>query len=553
MKHLHMLLVFLGASCVEVTDPGTNQEDVDVPVPEASGVPVQVTEESFPTCTSPSSDGGFLDVSEISGITAETSSFMGISGQGAVLADLDQDGWPDFFFPQMSGVHELFWNEEGVFVRAPEERQPVPTDNPAGAASSADVDGDGDLDLLVVGMFSLQLLRNEGGRLFVDVSEDVGFTADLAYRHGAAWADVDGDEDLDVLVSQDTSDVAWFMGQSDADLPQPTVNALWMNEDGVLRREDSSDLAQEPGATLHSAFYDIDHDGDPDLFEVNDHGHLFSSRLWENLGALEDGVVRWRDRFAETTIGWLAAPMGLAITDLDRDGVEDLWFSDIGPNRLFQGQGDWQYVETSLDWLDQSEQAYDDVSWSVVEVDVDGDGRQEFFVSYGVTPYPAANIPNRTNQPFRLYADVAELGASSVFVQDPRVPEVPRDSYGVAPGDVNRDGVVDLLIVHKSGRPTLLQGQCTDKARVAVDLHDPTSGNTFAVGAVVAVEAGDMHQRQEVEAGSHGSFSAADPTLFFGLGHTSKIQQMVITWPDGSQSQIPNLCVNCRLLITREE
>ncbi len=479
---------------------------------------------------------------------------------GVVAADFDGDGWSDLFFPQSVGANALYWGgPELTFVRADEDSGVSLADELSGVASAADYDGDGLLDLVVLGTDRFHLFHNEGDRTFRDVTASLGMTSTVGTGTATAWADFDGDGDLDLYSGVYGVDSRLYEGWL-----ATAWDSLWRN-DGDRFTDVASSLpypTDSDGAVIHALWHDVDDDGDPDLLQVNDWGTFVDSFFWENLGADGAGSWLWVDRKPDALSTVLAFPMGMAVTDLDDDGITDLWFSNIGATQAFSGEaaGGWGYIDQSAGWPLELPTGSTAVSWSVVAVDLDGSGEPGLLLTFG----PLAKDP----------AHVAEAFPDpSVYLEQPDAFLVPgRDgagnrsfgldnsvfpaamignARGVALSDFNRDGVPDVVIANLGGPPALLVGQCTAATRVAIDLRDPTSGNHYAVGARVTVEAAGRRQSREVLGGGPGTFSGNGPQLLFGIGEAERIERLSVRWPGGSEDSWQDLCGNCRIVLTR--
>lgn len=141
----------------------------------------------------------FVDVSRASGLDDSRKTV------GAVWWDFDQDGDLDVFVANQEGdANGLFRNAGGRFTdvadamgvaaagRAKEEGGVGP--------AVADFDLDGDFDLFVANYGQSVLYRNENGRMFTDVSKEVGITGD-GHKTTAAWGDLDGDGRPDLYLA----------------------------------------------------------------------------------------------------------------------------------------------------------------------------------------------------------------------------------------------------------------------------------------------------------------------------------------------------------------
>ncbi len=487
--------------------------------------------------------------------------FRGAFGAGVVAADLDGDQRIDLFFPQEDGLNGLYWGLGNARFEEAASDHPLRVGDPAAAqlyANAVDYDGDGMLDLLVTGTSSIQLWHNEGKRSFDERAAQLGLAPPARYPGGSSWGDYDGDGDLDLFSGNYGEPETG--PDSNQNGPAVVASKLWRN-DGAQGFSDQSagfpwQEGQE-GACLQGAFRDLDEDGDLDLMQVNDFGPWKGmTMLWENLGAGTDGAWQWQDRLPGSGIGSLEFPMGSAFADFDGDGVLDLWLSDIGRNRVLRGLGPWQWVDVGEAWLTDVEDQNSDVSWSVVDLDVDGDTKRDVFLSFG--PYQPQEPedpeePWAPAQPDRLlHAQASADGSTSFTLLEDAFPIPPTgNARGVAVADLDENGVADLVVGNIDAAPALLLGRCTSNNRLSIELRQPDSENVFAIGAKVEVQAGGTVQRAELSAGGRGSFSGSHPRLYFSIGQERVVERIRVTWPDGESDEVQDLCGHCALLLPR--
>ncbi len=468
-----------------------------------------------------------------------------IVGGGVVAADLDADGFDDLFFPQAAGANALYWGQgDGTFVA---DASLAFDSDVTVAASTADADGDGRLDLLLLGQDVLRLFLSAGDRTFAETAmppvDGVAATS--------AWGDLDLDGDLDLFVGVYAGDTpSEAAGGTEAGRPN-----LWLLNDGAATFEPLPPPPGSDGAPLHALFRDFDHDGRPDLLQVNDFG---LEGDWNTMLWMRDGEGGWIDRASELGIGLLEFPMGALHDDLDGDGVEDLWFSNIGATRVFQGLAEGGWVEVSGLWGAALPSHHESVSWSVLPVDPDGDGRPGVYVTYGPMS-ELDHVPDDPDvyfdQPDRLLVPTSGADdAPSPFAEAPAGTLAGRldgNHRGVAEADLNSDGVPDLVVGAVNGEPLVLLGRPGGGRRLAVELRDPASPNGFAIGARVTVEAGGRTWSRELGAGGRGSQSGEGPVLWFAVGDAGAIDGLAVAWPGGGSDVFDVDCVDCRIVLTR--
>ncbi len=533
----------------------------------------------LPSCGDPVASPGALKAAlDGSGIAFVGRSRMGLDGlppmidqvlaglaAGVVAADLDGDGHADLLFTQDDGPNALYWGHgDGTFSAGDAGEAAFPEARTFGA-SAADVDGDGDLDLLLSQFGGARLLRNRGDRTFEDVTETYGIPPNDGAGTTSAWTDLDGDGDLDLYAGFVFVDLA-----DDAEPPQNP--ASWVpstGRDAVLRNDGDRFVPigalptprGNDGGVLHARWTDWDDDGDMDLIQANDGELTVNSFLWENQGLNDDGTWSPVDRLPDTDLGLISSPMGFSVADLDADGDRDLVISSKGPARALKGDGDWGFLDVGPTW-NSGLPSWPSVSWSVVALDLDGDGDPGLLVTYGpltdafmarepgddASPEaPWRTQPDRFSAPVGPPAQRTFVDATSVF-SEPSA----GNGRGVGIADFDENGVPDVVIANLNGPPALYLGACTAAHRLVIALEDASTDNRFGIGARVTVTAGGRTRFSEVTAGGLGSFSGSGPDLFFGLGDADVVDAVEVRWPGGETRTYTEVCVDCRLVLSRQ-
>jgi len=220
--------------------------------------------------------------------------------------------------------------------------------------------------------------------------------------------------------------------------------------------------------------------------------------------------------------------------------------SDIGSIHAFQRSGTWDFLDIGAAWLPTAPVGEQWIAWSIVPVDPDGDGRLGFIVTYGPL---GAGEPYEPSQPDRYFAPLGEATAPR-FEELPEAFDTPppNNTRGAAVADLDEDGVPDLVLGAVDGPVAHYRGRCTAAARLVVELGDGVT-DARTVGARVSVDSGGAVQTRELRAGGEGTFSASEPSLFFGLGDAGSIRQLSVRWADGSEDAFAVDCVNCRVTV----
>lgn len=456
-------------------------------------------------------------------------------GGGVVMEDLDGDGDLDLYVSNGDGAKTLLLNHgDGTFDEAAAHAGADFPDDWTHGVSAADFDDDGDQDLLLLNRGQSRLLRNRGDATFEDVTDQMGLTG-LANAAGASWADLDGDGKLDLLIAVLADGFSPLENKIDA-----RASHLYRN-DGTRFVEVATPFPA--GSSYIAPLVDLDDDGRVDLLLTEEFGELTGgNHLYRNQGGWS-----FEDVSAGSPIVWPYAPMGAAVLDLDADGHPDLfmtnlWNAQPGGEVLVRNAGQMSFSVASTDAhaitmsLDPARTA----SWGTVAFDLENDGDDDLYVVYGHLEAaddfdfaPSAYPPLRTGQPNALLRNTGgafELTGGTCAEEQGR-------GRGVAAGDLDGDGCLDLYVVNEEGPARQLRNRC-DKAGRLLELRlTGTHGNRDAVGAKVQVTAGGRTQVKWVLAGSTSVFSAPPKRLYFGLGNDDSAT-VKIRWPDGVEQTI---------------
>jgi hypothetical protein len=422
----------------------------------------------------------------------------------------------------------------------------------------ADFDNDGWQDLYVTGYGGNVLYRNLGNCKFEDVTDKTGVRL-TGYSTGAAWGDYDRDGYVDLFVprylqvdinklSEYDSKLCDFRGitmecarrghTGDSDF------LLHNRGDGTFEDVSKKAGVSDPGHYLgmQGIWVDYDNDGWPDLYVTNDGGPNY---LYHNQhdGTFEE--VGLQSGAALSLEGQERAGMGVDFGDFDRDGRLDIVVTNFSQesNALFWNQGTKGFTDIAVS-AGIGRPSFMPVGWGTAFFDMDNDGWLDLIVANGHV-YPQMDLieggaPFREplllfrNKHDRTFEDVTALAGLNRLL--------PASRRGLAVGDVNNDGKLDVLLLNIGEMPTLLINR-TSSAYHAVLLHlIGTKSNRSAIGARVVINIADEERGQLAEIKSGSSYlSQNDLRLHFGLGKATSISSATILWPSGKEEKLKDL------------
>jgi hypothetical protein len=486
-------------------------------------------------------------------------------GTGLALFDYDGDGDLDLYLVTA-------WRWEGAVVKERArnvlyrnrgdgtfedvtDRAGVGDDGFGCGVAVGDYDGDGDPDLFVTNFGPDILYRNEGDGRFSRVP---GAPSIEGWSTGAVFFDADRDGDLDLYVA------AYIDCTLDGVLfAKPTLewkgsmvmlgpfglegkrNRYFVNEGEGRYREATKEAGLEDKGLFYSfgvAAVDLDADFDLDLYVANDSNPNY---LYVNDG---------KGRFKETGLwsgaaldaqGLAQAGMGVAAGDYDADGRVDLLVTNfhLDATTLYRNQGECFFTDETV-IMGIRDPTYTKLSWGTVFEDFDLDGDLDLFIANGHI-YPQADTTPAAATSFKqsnlLLANIDGRYRDLSGSAGPGL-RVVESSRGVAVGDLDGDGDLDLAVANVDAPPTLLRNETVRKgAWLMVDAPQALR---------VVVDAGGRRWVRERVIGA-SYVSVSDPRFHFGLGPVRRVDKVTVHWPDRSSTLRERQALN-RILQVRK-
>lgn len=516
------------------------------------------SEPSLPTFTDIASSAG-IRFQHTSG-SPEKNYIFEAKGGGVCLLDYDNDGLLDLYFVSGNTLEDLKGglSPPSALYRAKGDGTYTDVTKEAGVAGRGwgmgcavgDSDNDGWPDLYVLGLNGNVLYRNDHEGRFTDATAKAGLEGGR-WSTSAAFLDYDRDGDLDLYVA---NNIQVDARRSPLSFPGPDCNyrgtrvmcgprglpgapdALYRNNgDGTFADVTAAAgvLEPHPAYGLGVAVGDLNDDGWPDIYVANDSmpSYLYLNR---KNGTFEETALL--AGVAVSNDGSEQAGMGVDLGDYDNDGWLDVTKTNFAfeNNNLYHNEHDLSFVDQAAGAAGIAVPTYPLVGWGTKFLDYDNDGWKDIVAANGhVYPYLRKSPPGGETYDQRrlLFRNLGDGRFADVSRESGPGIREERSSRGLAVGDLDNDGDLDIAIVNLDGTPSILRNDGGNaRSWLTLKLRGVAS-NRFGVGARIRVLTGTL--TQTAEATTSGSiFSASDSRVHFGLGTASRAD-LEIRWPSG--------------------
>ena len=474
------------------------------------------------------------------------------TGAGCAFLDYDNDGWMDiylvnsgscdFFTPTLPLRNALYRNNrDGTFSEIT-EKAGVGGGGYGQGVAVGDYDGDGFPDLYVTQYGRSILYHNNGDGTFSDVTEKAGVAAP-GWSSSAVWFDYDNDGRLDLFVCRFVDfDKSKNLPCTAHDKPGYCVPRLykpmasWLfhnNGDGTFTDVSRAmGISQQLGKAWGAVATDIDNDGWMDLFVAND---TVANFLFMNRAGLKFDEIAAPAGVAYSEAGRPRSGMGVDSADFNQDGWMDLFVANIDHEMysLYQNNHDQTFDDRSgSTGIGAATRLMS--GWGLKFFDYDNDGNLDLFLSNGNPDDLIREFHKDVNyeEPLLLFQSTGK-GFQNVSESSGPVFAKPLSARGLAIGDFDNDGAVDVLISVNDAAPLLLRNNAGKHNHwLGVGLVG-TKANRDAVGARISYQAGDLN-RSRMKVGGGSFLSSHDPRMVLGLGQTAKLDWLEVKWPKPS-------------------
>jgi len=484
-------------------------------------------------------------------------------GSGCAFLDFDADGWQDILLvngmdwpghKQQASTLKLYRNNRNGTFTDVTHAAGLDVEMYGMGVAVGDYNNDGFPDVLVTCVGQNRLFRNTGKGAFVDVTRTSGLDGRHAMSTSALWFDYDRDGLLDLFVCNYVKwsaehDVFCSLDGKHKSYCTPEAyrgETCWLfHNRGNGTFEDvtaKSGIFDSSSKSLGVAMLDYDRDGWPDLLVAND---TQPNKLYRNLrdGTFRDVAVE--AGLAFSTEGKARAGMGVDAADFDNSGTPGVAITNFDNEMigLYRSIGNHVYQDVASQ-SGIGAASRNTLGFGCAFFDADLDGNLDFAVANGHIDDTVRNIRGNVGyaQPPQLFLNDAHGRFNDVAAALGADFASPKVGRGLAYGDFDCDGDLDLLLTTNNGPACLYRNDLVVKNR-SIRFHlVGTQSNRDAIGAVVRVEAGGVTQSRMVKSGS-SYLSQSELPVTFGLGQHDRIERAVIEWPSGRTEEFKNLAV----------
>lgn len=529
------------------------------------------------------------------------------NGAGVAAGDFDNDGLVDLFFAGNEVDNRIYKNlGDFKFEDLSKTAQINVNKTWSSGVSVIDLNNDNLLDIYVSQCGPTTdpskrknlLYINKGNFEFEESAEKMGL-ADGNIGTQAAFIDYDKDGDLDVYLMNESKFESVIFAKIFEELKDK--NTLRENSGRFFRNNGNNtftDVTEEAGLLAHSfglgiSVSDFNNDNFPDLYVANDYS--VPDKLYINQ---QDGT--FKDEIKKYTNSISFFSMGCDVGDINNDGFQDIAVVDMATADHFRGKTlmasmdsdafnyytrkldyQYQYMFNSLQ-LNNGNGSYSNIagytglqktdwSWAALLVDMNLDGKKDYFVSNGYKKYARDND-------FKLYlADLRKENGGvipislreKVYKRMPSVelrnllyinrgdlafdenpddfnyPDIGSYSYGTVYADLDNDGDLELIVNNIDKPAHILKNNSREKGlgnSLTIKLKHPDNSAMTSQAKV------KISYNEEIQIGENsftrGYLSTMDPRIFFGVGNAKNIDKIEVLWPDNTLQVLNDVKTN---------
>ena len=481
-------------------------------------------------------------------------------GSGCAFLDYDGDGWQDILL-----VNSMDWpghkrqgstpklyhnNRDGTFTDVTRAAG-LDVEMYGMGVAVGDYNNDGFPDIFITCVGQSRLFRNMGNGKFTDATKMAGLMGRQGLSTSAVWLDYDRDGRLDLFVCNYVRwsaehDVFCSLDGKNKSYCTPEAyrgDTCWLYHNrGNGTFEDvtaSSGIFDSSSKSLGVAMLDFDQDGWPDLLVAND---TQPNKLYRNLqnGKFKDVAVEAGLAFSSD--GKARAGMGVDVADFENSGKPGIVITNFDNEMI----GLYHYAGRGYDDVAMQEglgtASRNTLGFGCVFFDADLDGRLDIAVANGHIDETVRNIRGNVGyaQPAQLFLNEGEGRFMDVASEVGGGFDHPKVGRGLAVGDFDRDGDLDVLLTTNNGGAFLYRNDLSNENRSIRFRLVGTESNRDAIGAIVHLFVNGQLQTRMVRSGS-SYLSQSELPVTFGVRRAEQVERVVIDWPSGRNEEYKQL------------
>jgi enediyne biosynthesis protein E4 len=484
------------------------------------------------------------------------------SGSGITVFDFNNDNHMDLFLMNgtyLEGISDpdgiVFKNSHNSLYRNNGDGTFTEVTEAAGlvghlwsmAATAVDYDNDGDMDLYLLNYGPNIFYRNNGNGTFKDITASLGLAGPeklngfVKWSIGATFWDYNLDGRLDVMVGNFLAfDPAYFTPSTPDLMPHPSeykgqASMLYeqLPDSKFIDVTKKNNLYYPDSKCMGITVFDYDDDGDPDIFQANDHQLNFMFRndggIYKEVG-VESGV-------AANSLGTGTGSMHGTIGDIDGDGLIDILVSDLSYGALYHNMGKGVFTDIT-ESSGVAGAMSGKGSWGAALFDFDNDGDLDIAAADGTAEELILQYPLLLENDGKGHFRNAGPEYSRYFSEK-------RSGRGLAVWDFDNDGDLDLIISHvdKQATCTLLRNDGGNRNNWLGITLKGANGPASAIAAKVVITAAGKKQVL-VNQWATGYLSNNDQRIHVGLGKAKSVDKLEISWSDGKKEIYKDVACN---------
>jgi hypothetical protein len=493
-------------------------------------------------------------------------------GAGVAFIDYDNDGWMDLYFvnsgpcdfytPSKPAGNALYKNNRDGTFGDVTEKAGVSGGTFGMGVAVGDFDNDGWPDMFITAYGKCILYQNNRDGTFRDVTQKAGLAAP-GWTTSAVWFDYDGDGRLDLFVCSFVDYSANHrvgcgnnsIGKYYYCIPKvflPTRSLLYHNNgDGTFTEAGKGSVfARNLGKGLGVVATDINNDGRMDLFVAND---TVQDYLYVNRGPGPNGAWKWDEIALDAGVafsenGKARSGMGVDAADVANRGWQDLFVANVDQEMfsLYRNNKDETFEDISaLQGIAQATRLLS--GWGLKFFDFDNNGSIDLILANGHPDDMIAeySLQVKWKEPLLLFRQDDSGKLSNVSSRGGTAFERDLNARGLAVGDFDNDGALDVLICVNGDAPLLLKNNAAKGSNwLGIKLEGVTC-NRDAIGARISWSA-DGNKRSRLKSSGGSYLSSHDAREVLGIGSAAKIDELEIHWPAPSKQidKLTNLPIN---------